>query len=249
MYTSASSTLALSGTDMLGAALVGVIVLLVAALIGLFVYLESRRTKQLAALTAARGFTFRDKATGADQALLADSHLATLGRQPRVFNIIEAANVNDFAMTLLDYAYTVGYGKSKQVVTQTVIRMQSPLLQLPVFVMKPESVFAKLGQMLGYTDIDLPEAPQFSKMYLLRGKDEAAIREIFEPAVTGYCEEHPKISIEGAGDRLLVYRERRRLKLDNFDTFVEQGKAVAALFVASSQGVAPPPLPAGAGRS
>ena len=242
MSNSVPLVLAASGADYVAGAVVAIIVLLVIGLIGLLVYLEARRTKRLAALAAARGFTFRKTPTAADQALLENSQLAGQGRLRQTSNIIEAANVNDFAMTLLDYSYTVGSGKSKQTVVQTVIRMQSPLLQLPAFVMKPESVFAKMGKILGFTDINFPDAPQFSKMYLLRGHDEAAIRQIFGPAIIQYCEQHPKISIEGVGDRLLVYREGRRVKLDNFDNFIEEGKAIAALFVASSQGVPAPPV-------
>ena len=225
-----------------------VIAAFIGAIIGVVYYFEARRAKKLMALTSARGFTFRKKATPADQALIAESQLATHGHSRRMWNIVDAAKIEDFAMTLLDYSYTIGYGKSSSVITQTVMRMESPLLRLPNFVMKPESVFAKIGKALGFTDINFPEAPTFSKMYLLRGQDEAAIRQVFNAAIIQYCEQHPKISIEGVGNRLLVYREGRRLKLNNLDSFIDEGKAIVALFVASSQAVPvpsalPPPPP------
>ena len=216
--------------------LVAVMLALTAGLIGLGFYLEARRTKRFAALAAARGFKFRPAATTADDSLLKDSHLAAHGHSPRISNIIEAANVNDVALTLFDFAYTVGHARSRKRRMRTVLRMQSRLLQLPAFVMKPESIFAKMGDMEGYADINFPEAPQFSKACLLRGEDEAAVRQVFTPEVIRFCEGHPNISIEGNGDRLLVYRERRRLKLEDFDAFVAEGQELAALFVARNQG-------------
>lgn len=217
--------------------IVGGLVLLTALLVGIGYFFERRRYKRLAARATASGFTFRRKGTAADRALLADSYLGARGHSDYMWNVIEAPPVNDFSMTLLEFWYTDGFGKSQKTIMQTVIRMQSPLLELPTFVLRPESVLAKVAQIAGYQDIDFPDAPQFSKRHLLRGKDEPAIRQVFTPAILRYCEQHPKISIEGAGDRLLVYWERKRLKPANFDTFVDEGKAIAALFVGSSRGV------------
>ncbi len=214
------------------------LVLVTAVLVGIGYFFERRRYKRLAAQATASGFTFRRKGTAADRALLADSYLGARGHSDHTWNVIEAPQVNDFSMTLLEFWYTDGFGKSQKTIMQTVIRMQSPLLELPTFVLRPESLLAKVAQFAGYQDIDFPDAPQFSKRHLLRGKDEPAIRQLFTPAILRYCEQHPKISVEGSGDRLLVYWERQRLKPANLNTFVDQGKAVAAMFVASTRGAA-----------
>ena len=66
----------------------------------------------------------------------------------------------------------------------------------------------KLCEMLGLKDIDFDSHPQFSKDYLLKGADEAAVRRCFHPAVLTFFEQHTGkrqwVATEGLGS-ILVY--------------------------------------------
>jgi hypothetical protein len=150
-------------------------------------------------------------------------------------------------MTLFDHVYTVGYGKSSQQFNQTVTRMQSPLLNLPSFVLFPETFFSKLGKLFGGTDINFPESPAFSKKYILRGPDEPVIRALFTPALVQFLEGQQRpLSIDAAGNTVFVHRTSRRAKPEEIESYVAEGKQILAKFFEaqnSTRPTSPPPLP------
>jgi hypothetical protein len=205
---------------------------LVAAIVVPILYFESKRRKKVEAAAKALGFTYRRKATPEDKTLLAGTQLATHGHaySRTMCNLIEAARSDDLSITLLDYSYTTGAGRSSHTTQETVMRMQSPMLNLPEFVLYPESVLSKIAKAFGYADINFPEHPQFSKMFMLRGGDEAAIRQLFTRDVIELCEQHRGISLEAIGDRLLFFRAEKRIKAEQLEQFLADGKQILALF-------------------
>jgi hypothetical protein len=118
---------------------------------------------------------------------------------------------------------------------------------LPSFVLFPESFFSKLGKLFGGTDINFPEAPVFSKKYILRGPDEAAIRALFTPGLLQFLEQQQRpLSIDAAGETLFAHRTSRRAKPEEFEAYIAEGKQILAKFfeAQNSAGPAtPPPLP------
>jgi hypothetical protein len=222
-------------------------VLFFAGLIALFFYIDRKRSEKIQAVATRLGFTFRRKPTDADKALIVGCHIANSGHGHITSNVLEAAQSDELRMTLFDHVYTVGYGKSSQQYNQTVTRMQSPVLNLPSFVLFPESFFSKIGKLFGGTDINFPEAPQFSKKYILRGPDEAAIRALFTPALLQFLEQQQRaLSIDAAGDTLFVHRTSKRAKPEEIEAYVAEGKQILAKFFEaqnSGRPVAPPPLP------
>ena len=78
---------------------------------------------------------------------------------------------------IFDYQFETGHSNSRRTVAQTVFLMRSKNLGLPQFVMKPETIFNKLGSYFGMQqDIDFERFPKFSGNYLLQGDDEDYIR-------------------------------------------------------------------------
>lgn len=222
------------------------VVLFFAAFFALFVYLDRKRSEKIQAIATRLGFTFRRKATDADKALIVGCHIANFGHSHITSNVIEAGYSEELRMTLFDHIYTVGSGKSSRQYHQTVTRMQAPLLNLPAFVLFPETFSSKIGKLFGGTDINFPESPQFSKKYILRGPDEATIRSLFTPTLIQFLEQQPPLLIDAAGDTLFVHRTSKRAKPEEIESFVAEGKQLLAkFFEAQSSGrpVAPPPLP------
>jgi hypothetical protein len=223
------------------------LVLFFAGLIALFFYIDRKRSEKIQAVATRLGYTFRRKPTDADKALIVGCHIANSGHGHITSNVLEAAQSDELRMTLFDHVYTIGYGKSSQQYNQTVTRMQSPVLNLPAFVLFPESFFSKIGKLFGGTDINFPEAPQFSKKYILRGPDEAAIRSLFSPALIQFLEQQQRpLSIDAAGDTLFVHRTSKRAKPEEIEAYVAEGKQILAQFFEaqnSGRATAPPPLP------
>jgi len=219
---------------------------LLAGLIALILYADKRRSNKIQAVATRLGYTFRRKPTDADKTLIAGCNIANSGHSHSTSNILEAAESAELKITLFEYAYTIGYGRSSQRFNQTMTRMQSPVLHLPGFILYPETIFSKLGKLFGGADINFPESPAFSKKYILRGPDEVAIRALFTPTVLQFFEQRQALTIDSAGDILFLHRANRRIKPEEIESHLAEAKNVLALFFEaqnSGRPIVPPPLP------
>jgi hypothetical protein len=164
-------------------------------------------------------------------------HLFTLGRDKRIENVMHGV-LNGAQISLFDYVYCTGGGRNYRAHCQTVVLLRSPRLNVPVFAVRPESAWSTLGQAFGYQDIDFALHPNFSGQYLLRGQDEIRIRQTFNPHTLAFFEATPKLSVEGAGDRLLIYREEVLIRGDHarplLAALVEESRRVFAVFEQAS---------------
>lgn len=222
------------------------LLLFFAGLIALFFYLDRKRSEKIQAIATRLGYTFRRKPTDADKALIVGCQIAKSGHSHITSNVIEAGHSEELRMTVFDHVYTIGYGKSSQRYNQTVTKMQAPLLNLPAFVLFPETFFSKIGKLFGGVDINFPGSPQFSKKYILRGSDEAAIRSLFTPALIQFLEQQQgPLSLDAFGDTLFVHRARKVAKPGEIEAFIAEGKQILGkFFEAQTSGrPAPPPLP------
>jgi hypothetical protein len=205
---------------------------LLALLIGGALYLQKKRSDRIEAAARALGFTFRRWATKEDKALIVGSHLAKAGYARSVHNVLQASDPAELAMFLFDYSYAVGTIKNHdRSIGQTIIRMQSPLLRLPPFSISPENTFRKSAKVFGYSDINLSKAPEFSRKYLLRGGDEAAVRQLFNGSIIQFFEQERDLTLEAAGDLMFLYRYNKVVKAEEMGTFVEIGKRTLALLL------------------
>ena len=88
---------------------------------------------------------------------------------------------------------------------QAVISFRSPGLNPPRFVLRPEILFHRMGDVVGLHDIDFDSHPQFSKKYLLRGTADEKVRELFRHDVLDVFEDIERVSAEGLRDQF-IYR-------------------------------------------
>ncbi len=107
--------------------------------------------------------------------------------------------------------------------------------------MRPRTIVDKFKALVGRgKDIEFDSRPDFSKSYLLGGKDESAIRHVFSSRVLEYFERHEGLSVEGRDERLLCYRAEShntdigfrgaRIKPNEIKLFLDEGRAVLELF-------------------
>ena len=77
--------------------------------------------------------------------------------------------------------------------------------RLPHFTLETETLFDKLFEAAGYDDIDFPDYPEFSKRYLLRGKDPELIRRFFSDAMLKWFEGYRGYHIEALDHAVMIH--------------------------------------------
>jgi len=195
----------------------------------LSLYYEKRRRDGLRAVANSMGFSFSEKDPGDVKRQLDRFHLFSQGRSRKIENVMRGS-ANETEVTIMDYCYTTGSGKSSQLHNQTVMCFRSDLMDLPDFALRPENIFHKIGGVFGLRDIDFDTHPGFSKHYLLRGSDEEAIRALFGDRLLTVCEERRGLAAEGAGDRLIFYRPSKRVSPGDVRSFMADGFEVFEFF-------------------
>lgn len=185
-------------------------------------YFERRRTAGLAAVAGQLGFAF---SADEDESLIGQMDglpLAEGGRDKTARNIM-SGQVDETEILIFDYSYVTGSGKHRHTTAQSVMFLRWPGSELPRFSLQPEGMFHKLSELLGYNDIDFDSHPQFSKRYLLRGANAAAVREMFTDEVLAIYEAKNGLYTEAAGNVLLFYRLGKRVKPQELGAFYEEG--------------------------
>jgi len=194
------------------------------AVVLLNLYLAKRRRQGLEQAGLAMGFMFDAGATTVTGAPFLS--LPLLSQQTKLSNALRGA-VGSGEAVLLD----VQIGSGKQARTQTVACFRLAGKRWPRFEMRPENLFDKIGSRFGQQDIDFEASPEFSKRYLLRGKDEPAVRALFHPGVLMFFEQHNGWCVEGEGEWLAVYRAVQIVGPGNLRTFLEEATQVATAFL------------------
>lgn len=139
--------------------------------------------------------------------------------------------IEDVDVCVFRYSYTTGSGKNRTTRIQSVVALTAPGLDLPQFACEPEHFFHAIGEMFGMQDIDIDHRPAFSKKRRLTGADEAAVRELFDQdRVADYCLAHPKLTIEGQGNRIVAYESGKRQPVKDYRAFAEDAMELVLIF-------------------
>ncbi len=200
-----------------------------AVVIVVALYYARKRTEALQGAALSLGLSFSKQADAALLPSLSQYHLFSQGHSKKAKNLLNGS-VKAIDVTIFDYRYTIGSGKNSHTRSQTVILFKSNLLHLPLFTLRPENLFHKIGKAFGYQDIDMESHPAFSDKYLLRSKDEQACRELFTENILEYYDQHQGLSTEGGGDRILFYRASKKVRPEGMQSFLEEGIQVFSLF-------------------
>ena len=196
-----------------------------ALIVGFVFYLDWRRRNALADLAASIGLQFFKD--GPEQYQLESSglELFRLGHSRKASNLMETP-VSGGRVQLFDYKYTVGSGKHAQTHNLTVALI-SCSGQVPHFDLKPETFMYKIGEMIGFKDIDLPAFPVFSDKYRLTAPDETAVHMFFTPSRAAWFERNLGLRVQGAPGHVLFFKRETRLPADAWQGFMEEAKAFA----------------------
>ena len=205
-----------------------VIFALVAIAVGGYFLLERQRTEALQKVASKFKLDFEKKTQLPRHIDTLEFHLFSLGSS--TINNVMSGALYGMQTMVFGYSYTTGSGKNRTTTRQSVVLNESDELDLPQFDMRPEHFLHKIGGAFGYQDIDFPRHEQFSKKYLLRGRDETAIRSVFNDEVLAYFASNLNLSVEGRRGAFIVYKGGKRLSPDGFRQFISQANRISKLF-------------------
>ncbi|HEX3227951.1 MAG TPA: hypothetical protein VHQ95_03240 [Pyrinomonadaceae bacterium] len=197
--------------------------------IGLAVFLviynkrkERERTQALQQLAATLGWSFAADAPLTQIAWLDRFTLFSQGRSRQIRNFMYG-QAQGVKAAVFDYIYVTGSGKSQQTHYQTVVYLEPVNLALPMFSLRPETLFHRMLSAFGYQDIDFGQRPEFSKQYILRGQNELAIRQTFNDRVLSFFEGYDGTCVDAGGNQLFIYRAGQRFQPPEIEGYVGLG--------------------------
>jgi len=164
---------------------------------------KKRRIENLKSLAQSQGFSFHEIVPDKILRKVLDFYIYKSEGHPEANNLIQGqSDGHDFYF--FDYHYTTGDQKISTRHHTNLILLTDPSMNLPFFTLRPENLVDKIGGYFGLDDIDFKDYPEFSSEYLLRGKDEPAIRQTFNDGIIKFYESHGGMYTEGQDQRLLI---------------------------------------------
>jgi hypothetical protein len=190
-------------------------------------YAEKKRTESLKDFADELGLDFFPKGREDVLAKVQQFKLFSTGHSRKMKNLI-LGTTEIASIAIFDYQYTTGSGKNSSTHSQTVVSMQSSALTIPDFTLRPEGWF---GSALGFQDIDFDNHPEFSKLFVLKGENEASVREFFDDQILDFFVQRKGITFEGASGVFVYCRRRTRTSVQDIRKYLEEGYAVYSGFM------------------
>ena len=169
----------------------------------LWIGFMNARRRRLACEAVARqlGLRFRpgrDKKLPARLRFLND---LAQGHSRYALNIMEGT-YKDHAVTGFDFHYTTGSGKNSQHHSMSffLLHLEKDFPELRVY---PENFLSKIGQALGYADIDF-ESIEFSNAFTVRSRDKKFAYDICHTRMMEYLLRHRSLAFEIEGRCLAI---------------------------------------------
>jgi hypothetical protein len=208
----------------------GGMIAMVAAIITVSVHYSRKRTRELTEVAQQIAFIFvGNNWSGPPRS--SQYNTCLLRRARGKFGNVMTGSANGLSIGLFDFTYPMG----KSSITQTLASF-SQELELPPFELRPEGVLDRIGDSLVHNDIDFDSHPDFSRRYLLRSPDEAAVRNLFTPSVLTYIEQLPadkKWHVEGTATTLIIYRGGSPISPFEMPSFLEETSSIARIIFGS----------------
>jgi len=194
---------------------------------------DATRTEALRELAERLGWGFRREVEAKALPDLERFELLSQGRR-RTLNNVMTSPESDVRVVVFDYAYTTGAGNSRRRHRQTVAYVVSGTFSLPTFSVRPQHFGHAIAKVFGYQDVEVPERPRFSEMFVLRGEDEAALRGVFGAReLAQFFEERDAICAAGTGRELLLWRPGRRADVSAIEALIGDARELADLVARS----------------
>jgi len=196
-----------------------IFVIFIGSIIAFIIHKEKQRKLALKEFAIRNGLTYQENI---ENVFSENLHFKTFhtGHNKKTTNVLKGMK-NGVDTTIFDYKYTIGYGKNAHTYHQTFALARINKV-LPVFSLGPEKWFHKIAEHMGLKDIDFEHYPEFSRLYLLKGESEHAIRNVFTPEIIKYFEQHIVHGyLEVNNNELIYYDYHKRIKPENMQKFID----------------------------
>jgi len=194
--------------------------------IGVFGYISSMKRRQaMMALAARLGLNFypRKDRDMARRYRFLDKLRA--GRDRYAFNTL-TGGYQDNDVTVFDYHYKTGSGKNTHHHYLSFFFLKMPA-SFPELVIAREGLLSKIGQALGYDDIDF-ESHEFSRKFCVRSKDKKFAYDVCNALMIEYLLSNDDLSIE-IENNILAISFNRRLSPERIEPNLNRLIAVRSL--------------------
>ncbi|MDA7513629.1 hypothetical protein N8505_03315 [Akkermansiaceae bacterium] len=188
---------------------------------------EKARTEKLATISQELGYPFQAAMDPERLERLVAFPLMNIGRGKKIENVI-SVDCPSADIAIFDYRYVTGHGKSRRVLRQTAMSVESTGLVHPVFNLRPEGFWSKVGSVFGGQDIDFVEHPSFSEKYVLKGESEEEVRIYMDTILLDFFAVQDNICCEAREGTILYYHRYTRVAPDaeQLQKFMEEGMGV-----------------------
>lgn len=131
---------------------------------------------------------------------------------------------------LNQYLFDFKYLSGKVTLSQTVYHVFDSQLNLPHFMMYPQTSIHHVAKFFGLRDFDFQAYKDFSANYILTGNDKPQILNTFNPMVLGFFSFEKKWTLEGLGSELQMYREDDLMIENKLSAFLQISQTIKGLF-------------------
>lgn len=197
-------------------------------IIGLAGYMTYKRKKDLEQLALSNGLSFDPDAALLPYLENSGMDIFNRGRARKARNLIIASAPGAAKAYFFDYSYVTGSGKNSSTHSFTLAFFEFSQSVFPRFELRPENFLDKVGEMLGYQDIDVDGFPEFSKKYRLTGPDRAAVLAFFGSQTVSFLEMNLGWSIQASGQNLIAFKRAATVPVAEYRTFMEEAKNLIA---------------------
>ena len=105
--------------------------------------------------------------------------------------------------------------------------------KIPVFTMEKEGLFEKIFDrvmaLTGYKDIDFEMYPDFSRKFLITGKNESKIRSFFSKELVGFFEKNQIYHVESNGEAIIVFDKIKLARTDETISLIDYSRRLVQL--------------------
>jgi hypothetical protein len=193
--------------DAIGPPLIFFAVVCLVIVIGVYSFIAERRRREafqvIARQLGLRCHTGKDRTIAQRYQFLDDLRK---GRSRYARNVMEGV-FEGHPVLAFDYHYTTGSGKNTEhhQISFFILEQELDFPELRIY---PEDVLSKLGQMIGFEDIDF-ESAEFSRAFCIRSKDKKFAYDICNAGMIEFLLGHKDYSIEIEGHCVAMSFSRR----------------------------------------
>ena len=129
------------------------------------------------------------------------------GSNRYAFNVL-VGQYEGHPVQVFDYHYRTGSGKNTKDHYFSFFILEQKKKHFPELRIYPEGIFQKLGQMIGFSDIDF-ESIEFSKAFCVRSRDRKFAYDICHTRMMEYLLQHRDLAIEIEGRCVAISFDKR----------------------------------------